>query len=60
MPFIIFTHYWWLIFPVMFLITGLVRTILRNDYRRRKLDLIKSYLDQGKDIPDALKRELEL
>lgn len=47
MPFIMFTHYWWLIFPVMFLVTSLVRTLLRNDYRRRKLDLIKSYLDQG-------------
>ena len=59
MPFLLFTHVWWLIFPVMFFAMGMIRIILKNDYRRRKLDLIKSYIDNGKEVPDALKRELE-
>jgi len=50
--------YWWLIFPVMGCLFGTVRMVLQNDYERQRLRILKSYLDQGKDIPDALAREL--
>ena len=30
-------QFWWLIFPAFFLVTGVVKMVLRNDYRRRKL-----------------------
>ena len=50
--------FWWLIFPAMWFVFGIVRMVLRNDYERHRLRIIKSYVDQGKDIPDALAREL--
>ena len=50
--------YWWLVFPAMWFVFGIVRMVLRNDYERQRLRIIKSYLDQGKDIPEALAREL--
>jgi hypothetical protein len=50
--------YWWLIFPIMGCVFGIVRMVLQNDYERQRLRILKSYLDQGKDIPDALAREL--
>ncbi len=53
-----FWSYWWLIFPAMGCLFGVVRMVLHNDYERQRLRIIKSYIDQGKDIPDALAREL--
>jgi len=50
--------YWWLIFPIMGCVFGIVRMVLQNDYERQRLRILKSYLDQGKGIPDALAREL--
>lgn len=49
--------YWWLLFPLGFMAMGLVRMILRNSYEQKKLELLKSYIDQGKDIPDILRRD---
>ncbi|ESQ84524.1 hypothetical protein AEAC466_09230 [Asticcacaulis sp. AC466] len=54
----LFTCFWWLIFPIMWMVFGIVRLVLRGLYDQRKLDLMKSYLAQGKDIPDALRREI--
>ncbi len=54
----IFYQFWWLIFPIGFMITGIVRMILRSRYERQKLDLLKSYLDQGKEPPAAFNRDL--
>ena len=48
---------WWLIFPAMGIVSGIVRMILHNNYRRRRLEIIKAYADQGKDVPEALRRE---
>ena len=49
--------YWWLIFPAMWFVSRIVRMILRNSYERQRLQLLKTYLDQGKDIPDVLARD---
>ena len=50
--------YWWLIFPAMAFVFSIVRMVLQNDYERQRLRILKSYLDQGKEIPEALAREL--
>ena len=46
--------FWWLIFPIGFMAIGLVRTVLHDNYRRQKLELLKAYLDQGKTPPAGL------
>ena len=50
--------YWWLAFPVIGMISWVIRAALRDDHERQRLRIIKSYADQGKDIPEALRREL--
>jgi len=54
----IFWAYWWLIFPVGFLVTRVIRLFLYNSYERKKLNIMKAYLDRGKDVPPALYRDL--
>lgn len=50
--------FWWLIFPIGWMIAGIVRMVLRDNYHRERLRILKSYADQGKDIPDSLRNEL--
>lgn len=50
----LFNQYWWLLFPLAFGLFGLTRTILRDEESRRILSLIRSYTDQGKDVPPEL------
>jgi hypothetical protein len=49
--------YWWLVFPFGFMVIGVVQTVTRGDIERKRLDVIKSYVDKGLDVPDALKRQ---
>ncbi len=55
----LFTHYWWLMFPIMFMVSGAVRMFLRNSYEQKKLELMKAYLDKGQAVPDSLRRDLD-
>jgi len=48
------THFWWLIFPVMWAFAGMTRALLRHERANRTLDIVKSYIDQGKDVPPEL------
>ena len=50
----LFDRYWWLMFPLVFCVFGLVRTLLKDEESRRILSLIRSYSDQGKDVPPEL------
>jgi hypothetical protein len=50
----LFHHYWWLIFPLFGMITGLLSLNQRHDQRLKVLDMIKSYADQGKEPPPEL------
>ena len=50
----LFSRFWWLIFPVLGMGMGLVRTVLAHRRANRGLDLIKSYVDQGKEPPAEL------
>ena len=53
-----FFGFWWLIFPIGWMVAGIVRMVMRDNYDRQRLRILKSYADQGKDVPDALRREL--
>ncbi|EGF90316.1 hypothetical protein ABI_33340 [Asticcacaulis biprosthecium C19] len=53
----LFRQFWWLIFPAMAMVYGLVQMILRSSYEKKKLDLMRSYLDRGQPVPDALRRD---
>lgn len=50
------SHYWWLIFPIF----GMVMAILGMGHSERRaksaMDVIKSYVDQGKEPPPELVR----
>jgi hypothetical protein len=50
----LFTHYWWLLFPLGFGLSCLIRMILKDDENRRAMALIRSYTDQGKEVPPEL------
>jgi len=52
-------HYWWLIFPIMFIVSGTIRMFLRNSYEQKKLELMKAYLDKGQSVPDSLRRNID-
>ena len=53
----IFYQFWWLIFPIGFMITAIVRMVLRSRYERQKLEILKSYLAQGKEPPASFNRD---
>ncbi len=53
-----FLGFWWLIFPLGWMVSRIIRMISRDNYDRERLRILKSYADQGKDVPDALRREL--
>ena len=47
-------HNWWLIFPLSYLVWGVVKMVMRDEQHRRTLNLIKAYADQGKEAPAEL------
>ncbi len=54
----LFRSYWWLLFPLAWLIIGGFRGWLDYQRRRDNLDLIKHFADSGKDIPAGLIEKL--
>lgn len=50
----LFRAYWWLIFPIFGMIWGFWEMVARERRARSLMDLIKSYVDQGKDPPKEL------
>ena len=52
----LFRSYWWLMFPAFWVVYGIVRLALRDAYERRRLNLTRTLAEQGRDIPDALRR----
>lgn len=50
----IFWQFWWLIFPVGFMLLGAFRTWLQYRSRREALDLIKTYVASGREPPAEL------
>ncbi len=50
----LFVSFWWLIFPVFGMVMGLIGMFQSDRRATRTMDLIKSYVDQGKDPPPEL------
>jgi hypothetical protein len=48
------SSYWWLIFPVGWGLVALLRIWTQHRQAQATLDLLKSYVDQGKEPPAAL------
>jgi hypothetical protein len=54
-----FSRFWWLIFPLFWMILALARGWSRHARANRALDIVKSYADQGKDPPPELLKSLQ-
>lgn len=50
----LFSSYWWLIFPFFWMISSVFGMFSHYRHKSDTLKLIKSYADQGKDVPPAL------
>ena len=54
-----FSRFWWLIFPLFWMVCALAWGWSRHVRANRALDIIKSYADQGKDPPPDLVKNLQ-
>jgi len=50
----LFNAYWWLIFPLFGMGFGMVQAWLRHKRAQQRLEILKSYIDQGKEPPPEL------
>jgi hypothetical protein len=50
----LFSAYWWLLVPLFWAIFRLIRLFLEHKRATQALELIKTYTDQGKEIPPDL------
>ena len=50
----LFNQYWWLLFPLGFMVAGVIRLVLKDEEKRRIMALIRTCTDQGKDVPPEL------
>jgi hypothetical protein len=55
----LFSAYWWLLFPLGWAIFRLIRLVLEHKRAAQALELIKTYSDQGKEIPPDLVKVLQ-
>jgi hypothetical protein len=55
----LFSHFWWLIFPLFWMAAVMARLWSRHARANRALDIIKSYADQGKEPPPELLKTLQ-
>jgi len=50
----LFRDYWWLMFPLFWFVAGAWQSLLNLRRHRDNLDLIKTYVASGKEIPPSL------
>jgi hypothetical protein len=55
-PSFIFWSFWWLIFPIMGFAFGGFGMFMRHRHNQKALDILKAYVDQGKDPPPEVLR----
>ena len=55
----LFSRFWWLIFPLFWMCTAMVKLWLRHGRANRTLDVLKSYAEQGKEPPPELLAALQ-
>ena len=53
------SHFWWLVFPLCWMVARMARLWSRHARANRTLDIVKSYADQGKDPPADLLKTLQ-
>ncbi len=54
----LFERFWWLIFPVMGMIYGLVSQLQKGRTQTRALDVLRAYAEQGKEPPPEVLKAL--
>jgi hypothetical protein len=54
----LFRSYWWLMFPLFWFIAGAWQSLLNLRRHRDTLDLIKTYVSSGREIPPGLLESL--
>jgi hypothetical protein len=54
----LFTHYWWVLIVLIAVLGAMFNSSMIYAHRRDKLALLKTYVDQGKDIPPELSKAL--
>ena len=52
----LFRDFWWLLFPIFGMSMGLWGMVSSERRQRDVMNVIKSYIDQGKDVPPELLR----
>jgi Flp pilus assembly protein TadB len=52
----LFSHYWWLIFPIFGMAMGWGGMVSNERRARSMMEVLKSYVDQGKEPPPELMR----
>ena len=55
----LFAGFWWLIFPLFAMAFGMVRAWLNHKRAQQGLEILKSYIDQGKEPPPELLKLLQ-
>lgn len=50
----LFRSYWWLLFPIFWMVMGVLGSFGQYRQRSDTLKLLKTYADQGKEPPQAL------
>ena len=53
------SHFWWLVFPLFWMVIAMARLWSRHSRANRALDIVKSYADQGKEPPPELLKTLQ-
>ena len=54
----LFAAYWWLLFPLGAFIAMIFANFMAYQRRKAELDVLKSYIQQGKDPPPELSKAL--
>ena len=54
----LFRQFWWLIFPVLGMVYGLVSMLQAGRNQARAFDLMRTYVEQGKEPPPELMKAL--
>lgn len=50
----LFRDFWWLMFPLAWLVSGSVSSFFNYQRQRRALELIRTYAERGQEPPQAL------
>jgi hypothetical protein len=55
----LFSHFWWLLFPLFWAIGRMIRVYLDHQRAGQALEVVRTYANQGKEIPPELLKVLQ-